>query len=184
MELLDQSGLTEKEFLQIYAKKNYPRPYLTADIVLLSENKGDVLLIKRKGHPFLGKWALPGGFANANESVFDTALRELREETGIGNISDAGLEEVGLFSDPGRDPRGWVVSEAYMGMVSKKDVMLKAGDDADQAQWFSISIDEHNDLILSNGDIRLYVSEKKSDLAFDHGKILTEALRQHRAIRG
>ena len=178
MEPRDQKGLTEGEFLAAYAQKNYPSPYLTADVVLFSENKGGVLLVKRKGHPFIGKWALPGGFANANESLADTALRELREETGIDSLSGSDIEEVGLFSNPGRDPRGWVVSEAYMAMVSQKEIAPKAGDDAAEAGWFTIVVDDHDGLILSRGDIRLYVNGERSDLAFDHGEMLITALKK------
>lgn len=178
MEMKDKNRLTEREFLEIYAQKDYPRPYLTADVVLFSENKGGVLLVKRKGHPFIGKWALPGGFANANESLADTALRELREETGIDSLSRSDIEEVGLFSNPGRDPRGWVVSEAYMAMVSQKEIAPKAGDDAAEAGWFTIVVDDHDGLILSRGDIRLYVNGEHSDLAFDHGEMLIAALKK------
>ncbi len=176
MELRDQNGMTEREFLEAYAKKNYPRPYLTADIVLLSEGKDSVLLVRRKGHPFLGKWALPGGFANAGESVRDTALRELREETGIAALSAADVVEVGLFSEPGRDPRGWVVSGAYAAKVRRADMAPRAGDDAADAQWFNISPGENGGLVLSNGDVELHVGEGGSELAFDHGEILRAAL--------
>ncbi|HBI52606.1 MAG TPA: NUDIX hydrolase [Ruminococcaceae bacterium] len=181
MEIRDAKGLTEREFLEAYAKKDYPRPYLTADIILFSENKSHVLLVKRKGHPYIGKWALPGGFARSDEKVSETASRELYEETGIDDAADMGLEAVGLFSKPGRDPRGWVVSEAYMAMTMKERVVLKAGDDAAEARWFRIVYENDNDyapLSLVNGDISLHVNYGSSDLAFDHGEILIEALKR------
>ena len=103
MEQRDRNGLTEKEFLEAYAKKNYPRPYVTADLVVFTEGEPEVLLIRRKGHPYIGRWAFPGGFAEPNESVPETALRELREETGIEALSEADIREVGLFSRPGRE---------------------------------------------------------------------------------
>ena len=175
MELRDSKGLTEKEFLAAYAKKNYPRPYLTADIILLSEDRSRVLLVKRKGHPYLGKWALPGGFSEPEEALEETALREMREETGIEDLLPEDIHEIGIFSRPGRDPRGWVVTGAYMALVDPDKMKVKAGDDAADAGWFSI-VHEDNGMILlqmKNETLRF------SDLAFDHADILTRALQQH-----
>ena len=107
MELRDRNGLTESEYLAQYRKKRYPAPSLAADVVLLSDGK-DVLLVRRGGHPYLGYLALPGGFVNPDESAPDAAVRELREETNVW-ASPEDLFEIGLFSKPGRDPRGWVV---------------------------------------------------------------------------
>ena len=85
MEVRDKHGLTEQEFLTAYRPKDYPRPSLTADIAVFScvADTARVLLVRRGGHPYLGKWALPGGFAQPGETVTDTARRELAEETGI-----------------------------------------------------------------------------------------------------
>ena len=177
MEQRDRNGLTEKEFLEAYAKKNYPRPYVTADLVVFTENGPEVLLVKRKGHPYIGRWAFPGGFAEPNESVPETALRELREETGIEDLTEADIREVGLFSRPGRDPRGWIVSGVYSATVRKENVIPKAGDDAADAQWFSVSSGQDGSPVLSNGAIRL----APSDLAFDHGEILLKALEKRGA---
>ena len=83
-ELRDARGLTESEAIARYRSRNYPKPAMTADIVVFArEGEGlKVLLIRRKGHPYIGKLALPGGFANENEPVEQTAARELEEETG------------------------------------------------------------------------------------------------------
>ena len=83
-ELRDARGMTEAEAIARYRSRNYPKPALTADIVVFSRaGEGlKVLLIRRKGHPFITKLALPGGFANENEPVEITAARELEEETG------------------------------------------------------------------------------------------------------
>ena len=172
MEQRDRNGLTEKEFLEAYAKKNYPRPYVTADLVVFTEGEPEVLLVRRKGHPYIGRWAFPGGFAEPNESVPETALRELREETGIEALSEADIREVGLFSRPGRDPRGWIVSSVYTATVRKESVIPKAGDDAADAQWFSVCSGQDGVPVLSSGAVRL----APSDLAFDHGEILIKAL--------
>lgn len=170
-ELRDQNGLTEREFLDAYRKKTYPRPYLTADLVLLSPAADRVLLIRRKGHPCLGKWAIPGGFVNPNESAFDAALRELSEETGVSGLTNDAILELGLFSNPGRDPRGWVVSDAFAAQVDPVSIKAHAGDDAADARWFSI--ERNGDaLLLRAGDLCL--SER--DLAFDHADMLRRAL--------
>ncbi len=172
MEQRDSRGLTEKEFLAAYAKKNYPRPYLTADVLLLTEDKSRVLLVKRKGHPFLGKWALPGGFSVPEESLEETALREMREETGIVDLLPEDIHEIGIFSRPGRDPRGWVVTGAYMALVDSDRMKVNAGDDAADAGWFSIVHEDDGTLLLQKDDETLLFS----DLAFDHADILTRAL--------
>lgn len=136
MELRDAKGLTEAEYLQQYAKKNYKKPSLTADIAILRKVGSDtyILLIKRGHHPFLGHWAMPGGFAEENEPLPKTAARELCEETGVTGID---LKLIGVYSEPGRDPRGWIVSAAY-GAVIDQDTPIKAGDDAADSAWFRI----------------------------------------------
>lgn len=102
-----------------------------------------LLLIQRGGHPYLGDWALPGGFVRPGETTKAAAKRELREETGLDQVY---LEQLYTFSDPGRDPRTWVMSCAHMALIDGTKIRLKAGDDADNAQWFKVSLrllDEH-----------------------------------------
>ena len=180
MERLDQNGLSERAFLEEYKKKRYPSPYLTADLVLFSEQADRVLLIRRKNHPCLGKWAFPGGFVNPDESAHDAALRELAEETGVTGLQKDAITEVGLFSEPGRDPRGWIVSDAFVTVVDPDAVHAHAGDDAADARWFAIRTDETGALVLSDGEEEI----RLSDLAFDHADMLQKALRrlseQHR----
>jgi 8-oxo-dGTP diphosphatase len=135
-------------------KKEYPRPMLTVDIVVL---RGDeVLLIQRGKPPFEGMWALPGGFVNEGEDPVDAAVRELREETGIAVNYLPVL--VGVYGNAGRDPRGWVVSVAYA-MEVVNDTVVTAGDDAAAAKWVSLEA-------VKNGDVLL---------AFDHGQIVEAA---------
>lgn len=91
---------------------DYPRPALTVDAVLVTrEPVPRVLLIQRKDDPFAGKWALPGGFVNENEPLPEACRRELVEETGVA-VED--LEQLVAVGDPGRDPRGWTVSVAFL----------------------------------------------------------------------
>ena len=169
MEMRDRKGLTEAEFLQQYSRKRYPKPSLTADIAIFSREGGRqyILLVKRKNHPYLGWWALPGGFAEPRESLEETAARELVEETGV---SGAALTPVGLFSKPGRDPRGWVVSQAYCALVNREETMPHAGDDAGEAEWFQVSA-ENGNLTLTGGD------GGRPKLAFDHTEIVLAAMR-------
>jgi len=149
LDLLDKDGLTEREFLQQYKVGDYERPSVTTDMVIftVTEEEADsyrklpekelrILLIRRAGHPFLGKWALPGGFVRSNETTEQAAVRELREETGV---EDVYLEQLYTFSDIGRDPRTWVISCSYMALINSDKLELKAGDDAADAAWFKVT---------------------------------------------
>ena len=173
MEARDRNGLTEREYLAEYATKNYPRLYLTADLVLFAPDPLSVLLIRRGGHPCLGKWAFPGGFVEPNESAFDAALRELSEETGV-DAHTFDIHEIGLFSKPGRDPRGWVVTDAFFTTVRREDIRAKAGDDAADAQWFAVTEQPDGSLLLQSETAQI----RESDLAFDHAEILKRALKK------
>ena len=158
----DKNGLTEEEFLLRYNPDKYPKPSLTADIVIFrafaeSAKEPEVLLVERKGHPYLGYWALPGGFAEQGEALEETAARELFEET---SLSSSTLCLIGVYSRPGRDPRGWVVSAAYGSIVPADQVCAKAGDDAAAVSWVPVS------------------SALQMELAFDHAQILQDACRK------
>jgi 8-oxo-dGTP diphosphatase len=138
----------------------YPRPALTVDITVFSLRAGrlSVVLIRRGKEPFAGRWALPGGFVEMDESLEAAALRELQEETGL---SDAYLEQLYTYGDPGRDPRGRVVSVAYFALVPSDSITQIAGrDDAVEACWFPV--------------------DEIPDLAFDHNEIVAYALRRLR----
>ncbi|OMC80720.1 ADP-ribose pyrophosphatase [Paenibacillus odorifer] len=161
MDLLDKDGLTESEFLKQYKAGDYERPSVTTDMVIftVTEDEADsyrklpekelrVLLIRRGAHPFLSKWALPGGFVRPNETTEQAAVRELCEETGV---EDVYLEQLYTFSDIGRDPRTWVISCSYMALINSDKLELKAGDDAADAAWFKVSyrpLREQKELIV------------------------------------
>lgn len=132
---------------------DYPRPSVTVDLVLISRPPGPrVLLIQRRDDPFAGDWALPGGFIEMHETLEESARRELLEETGlaIGKIVP-----VGVYGDPERDPRGRTISVAYLAVVDPAKLAVRAGDDAADAKWFSLS--------------------SLPKLAFDHALILRDA---------
>jgi ADP-ribose pyrophosphatase YjhB (NUDIX family) len=168
----DARGLTEAEAIARYRSRNYAKPALTADIVVLRSdcNGPQVLLVERGGHPFIGKLALPGGFANENEPVEETAARELEEETGVSGLS---MELVGVFSRPGRDPRGWVVSAAFASVVKDESLTVQAGDDAASANWYTV-VSDSSGLMLHRGETLTPMKE----LAFDHEEVLLAALKQ------
>lgn len=134
----------------------FPRPMVTVDAVVFTviDAAANVLLVKRKFEPFAGMWALPGGFVDENEGLDAAVQRELAEETGLTGVS---LSQFYTFGDPGRDPRGHVVTAAYVGIVDELHRELRPDDDAEDAQWFPV--DHH------------------SALAFDHDKILGHALK-------
>lgn len=149
MEIRDKNGLTEAEFLADYRPGDYERPSVAADMVIftvteaeednyrkLPEKQLRVLLIRRGGHPYLGCWALPGGFVRPHETVEQAAARELREETGVENVY---LEQLYTFSEPKRDPRMWVMSCSHMALIDAHAVTVRAGDDAENAAWFCVS---------------------------------------------
>lgn len=169
----DKNGLTEEEYLASYKPGNYPRPSLTADLVIVarSGNGLKLLLIERGGHPYLGCRALPGGFAEPGETIEETAARELEEETGLTGIP---LQPVGLFSKPGRDPRGWTVSQVFTALLDRLPE-AKAGDDAASLDWWDVSkVGDGAVLLTRNGE---QLSTRAAGLAFDHGEMIERALR-------
>lgn len=138
----------------------YPRPALTVDVVIftLRDSRLQVLLVQRGEAPFVGQWALPGGFVHIDESLEMAAGRELAEETGV---QQAYLEQLYTYGEVGRDPRGRVVSVAYYALIpAGTPVQAEGGSDARQARWFPI-------LGLPQ-------------LAFDHAEIVAYALRRLR----
>ncbi len=132
----------------------YPRPGLAVDMLLLRQGQGglEVLLIQRGHPPFEGRWALPGGFVEENEPLLHAAQRELHEETGLEGIA---LRQFAAFGDPGRDPRGWMVSVVYWAWLGTTTLPVTAGDDAAAARWWPL--------------------EALPPLAFDHADILATA---------
>lgn len=132
---------------------DYPRPAVTTDCVIFGYDGKElkVLLIKRGIEPFKGCWAFPGGFLNMDEDALAGARRELKEETGL---EDAFIEQFHTFSEPGRDPRGRVITIAHYALVKIQEV--EGGDDAAQARWFPIC--------------------EVPPLAFDHDRILRMAM--------
>ena len=165
---------------------DYPLPAVTVDMVIFTISKAgqlQVLLIKRRDEPFKDHWAVPGGFVEVGvghkskgeqgESLYDAAARELKEETDLDVERDGVfLEQLFTFGDPGRDPRGRVISVAYYALVSPDaTARVRAGDDATEALWFPFGR-KH---FATEGTYSAEVGVLP-DLAFDHDKVLTSAL--------
>lgn len=133
----------------------YPRPCVTVDIVVFKKTDAGlmVLLILRKNPPFQGEWALPGGFVDMDEMTHEAAVRELKEETGLGNIP---IAQFHAFDAIDRDPRARTIAIAYLGFATDDHEEVSGQDDALEAGWFHI--------------------ENLPKLAFDHKKIIEKAL--------
>ena len=131
----------------------HPHPAVAADCVVFGYdgNNIKVLLIQRGNYPYKSLWAFPGGFMNLNETAEQAACRELKEETGLKNVT---VRQLYTFTDLERDPRERVISIAYYALVRISEV--KAADDAKDARWFSLN--------------------EIPNLAFDHDIILNKAL--------
>ncbi len=148
-ELRNADGLTEQEFLGQYDVRLYKRPSVSVDILLftvvdgpqlnyrkLPQKELKVLMVRRGNHPYIGKWALPGGFMSVEESLDQAAYRELKEEV---NVSDVYMEQLYTWGDVGRDPRTRVISCSYMSLADSSRMEIKAGGGAWDAQWFTLS---------------------------------------------
>ncbi len=192
LEIKDKNGLTEAQFLASYDASKWERPSVTVDTVCYCVKTKSILLVKRGGHPCLGKWALPGGFLEKGETTAEASRRELFEETGVNAVANV---LCGVYSDPNRDPRTRIVTAVYVAVI-EDDVKAEGADDADDARWFCVSgeIGELEGNITLKGIETLKISYKNSvgkrkykndpalcvqcseSIAFDHGKIIAEAM--------
>ena len=132
----------------------YPHPAVTTDIVIFTirDRRLKLLLIRRAGEPYRGKWALPGGFVNIDEGLDEAARRELEEETGVTGVY---LEQLYTFGRPGRDPRERVITVAYYALIPSEKLRLRAASDAEAVGWFAM--------------------DELPELAFDHDEIVDMA---------
>ncbi len=131
---------------------DWPRPMVSVDAVVFAffGSRVKLLLVNRAKEPFKGKWALPGGFIEIDEELEDAVARELAEETGLTGVP---LEQMYTFGACGRDPRGRMVTIAFIGIAPKGQNKIKAGDDAGKARWFDIE-------------------KLPKDMAFDHNEVI------------
>ncbi|WP_323035504.1 NUDIX hydrolase [Pararhodobacter sp.] len=132
---------------------DFPRPSVTTDILVFSIRDGvlEVLLIERKYDPFKAAFAIPGGFVQMDEDLHTGALRELEEETGLTGIP---IRQLGAYGAPERDPRGRVITIAFIALVPSDDLIARGGSDAQDARWFPV--------------------DALPPLAFDHAQIVAD----------
>lgn len=195
MEKRNKEGLTEAQFLAQYDENKYRHPSVTTDMATFTivGDKLCILMIKRANHPFIGGYALPGGFLEMEENLESCAARELFEETGV---TDTYFYQVGAYGDVNRDPRTRVISVLYTAFI--ENINAKAGDDAADAVLFEVNAerlpnDVDSDAIYKltlTGETRLEAVLKlntqglcdkteciSSDMASDHGAMIFDALR-------
>lgn len=191
-----------------YDINKYDRPSVAVDVVAFTIRKKSgesyrhladtvlsVLLVQRNEEPYKGWLSLPGGFTVRTETVEETALRKLSEKTGIGKLP---LSLLRNFSDPGRDPRGWIISCGYWTVVEYSSAS-KIGENA---AWYDVKFTDGTDCCLElvsddgntvsahmtrSGQTELYNEAEKikitdsCGLAFDHAEIIVRALLQLRS---
>lgn len=163
--------LSEQEFLKKFDPEQYKKPAVMVDISIftIKDDRLQVLLVRRGGHPFKGMWSLPGGAVHVDrsgkysfdESLDDAAKRELYEETGV---EARYLEQVMTYGDATRDPRQWTLSVSYFALMDSSSLMLQHGSDASEAKWHAI----HDYGV-------------RAKLGFDHKDLLKDAIRRLRS---
>lgn len=155
------------KWYQTIEKKQYPYVYLTVDNIVLKwndkTNKIEILMIKRKQHPYKDKYALVGGFVNPDENTTEAVIRETKEETNLElNISN--IQQIGTFSDVNRDPRHRVITVVHIVYLPffKNKYNIKTGSDALDVEWIELT--------------KILERENLNNLAFDHKEIIETAI--------
>ncbi len=179
----------EARYLKEYDATKYQNPGFAADTALFAVGIDtlSILLIKRGGYPYKGRWALPGGFVDIDEDIFAAADREMMEEAGISGLY---LEQVYTWGRPDRDARYRCITSSHMAIADAADLKPMAGDDAVEADWFKLlnykkeekngvtqisytlsgSIEMHPVVAFPAGRMQQIYSIESVGLAFDHAE--------------
>ena len=165
--------MTEKDFLAGYDPNAFERPSVTSDILVFTTRKTQLflLMIRRSLPPFQGKWAIPGGFIQMDETAEEAAARKLSEETGISGVY---LEQLRTFSRVDRDPRMRILSVAYIGMAPFSRLADLPEEKTEETTLFEIVREGSRIFLESSRNGRL----AESDIAFDHYEMITAAVRR------
>lgn len=168
----NKAGESLSEFLDKYDPSKYQNPCNTVDTLVFTKKDGKIkrlLLIKRGNHPCIGLWACPGGFVEFRENLYDAALRELHEETGLHDIE---AEQLKSYGDYDRDPRTRVITTAFVALIEEGSQKAKAGDDAKEAGWFDISEElvsesQNDNTVSQKYQLKLVCEEKNVNIIAD-----------------
>ena len=176
-----------------YSITDYERPSVAVDAAVfgvddyksetMDEKQLKILLVKRGETPFKGKYALPGGFLRKHETTEDAISRELAEEAGVCSSK---LIPLKVYSEEGRDPRGWIISAAYISLTNTVQLSTIEGSDAAEAVWMELVYKVTENIekltILGNNTVLEIVAENgkviKNNLSFDHGIIIYDAFKK------
>lgn len=182
----------------MYSIEKYDRPSVAADAVVfgidtlsgtnrkaLKQKKLKILLVKRGEEPFKGCRSLPGGFLRKGETIEQAALRELEEETGVHSPTLIGT---GVYSKTDRDPRGWIISCAFLALTKTVELSTAKNSDAAEASWFELEYQNESNretIVIYNEDEKFEISIQngtvsQNSLAFDHAQIIYDAFKKLR----
>ena len=160
--LNDEKG--EDIYLEKYDRRKFDAPSVAVDLLVFNQDMSRILLISRADHPYVNKLALPGGFyLPTDETLEYAAARELMEETSVSlDINENHL--VKITSTKGRDPRGWVISAAYMVTIDESSVAPLADSDALYADWYNVDDLRQEDMAFDHIDIIRYARNHKPQI--------------------
>jgi len=199
-EFRNEQGLTESEFIKNYDPNKYDRPSVTNDLLIFTlgdreegsnspHKKLQILLIQRRDHPSIHKWALPGGFLNMDEDLIQGAYRELEEETGVTDIY---VEQLGAFGEMyidkertiPRDPRTRIITVGNIALIPKDKLRPEAGDDAENVMWFNVETEflgkkVYEEYFTKTNILHLTSEDKKTKISYKvEEKISNDAMRK------